>query len=655
MRRHAAVALGLALGALATGVAAQGPVGGGRDPAFEQEILGRLALIDPEAVPIFTAATEASDAGRLEEARDGFLRVLQLAPDFPDALRRLSYVEGSLGNAPAAVAHAEKALALQPTAWNKGALAMALTVGDDPADHRRALDLARQASQEEPQDPSLSYVLLVAAAKAEDLPTLRTATGQMLVLAPQDPFGHYFAGLLAAIDGRWESADRELRLSQRLGMPPDVVDEVLASGIRTQAAQRRWVRLGAYAVIGWAAGLLALFFVGTTLSRATLAAVARRVRPTDSPISARERSVRTVYRAVILLTSLYFYISMPIIIVLVVAVFGGVIYAFLEIGTMPVQLSLFLLAGGVLTLLAIVRSVLTQVRQGDPGRPLPRSEAPALWRLTEEVARRLGTAPIGALYVSPGPEIAVLERGGSLARMRGKGTRSLVLGLGSMAGMSQGQLKAILAHEYGHFVHGDTAGGDLALRVHSSLQHMALGLAAAGQARWYNPAWVYVYLFHRLFLRLTLGASRLQEILADRMAAAAYGADAFASGLRHIVRQGIAFPTAATEEIRAAASEGRNLRNLYALPAPAAESADLETRFAEAMNRPTSPYDSHPAPVTRLELLTGIRGDPPRPPDDDLAAELIPALDRIQEEMTVLIQKRTGLRRIPVEPPGAGE
>jgi len=41
--------------------------------------------------------------------------------------------------------------------------------------------------------------------------------------------------------------------------------------------------------------------------------------------------------------------------------------------------------------------------------------------------------------------------------------------------------------------------------------------------------------FHPLFLRISQGASRLQEILADRRAADVYGGAAFATGLKHMV------------------------------------------------------------------------------------------------------------------------
>ena len=56
---------------------------------------------------------------------------------------------------------------------------------------------------------------------------------------------------------------------------------------------------------------------------------------------------------------------------------------------------------------------------------------------------------------------------------------------------------------------------------------MAIGLAEGGAASSINPAWWFVRGFHSVFLRISQGASRLQEGLADRWAAFAYGSKSF--------------------------------------------------------------------------------------------------------------------------------
>ena len=233
-----------------------------------------------------------------------------------------------------------------------------------------------------------------------------------------------------------------------------------------------------------------------------------------------------------------------------------------------------------------------------------------------------------------------MERGGIWKKLRGAGQRILVLGLGALPGMTQREFQAILAHEYGHFSNRDTAGGNLAGPVRASLHQMAYGLVAAGQARWYNPAWLFVNGFYRIYLRITLGASRLQEILADRYAAVAYGAANLIRGLRHIIHQDLAFRASVDSEIKEAVDKKRELQNLYSLPPPAdpefpRKLADAE---AELLSRPTSPYDSHPAPSDRIALLERLGS----PGETDAGAEPVWHLfqdpDALQAEMTEKIE-----------------
>jgi Zn-dependent protease with chaperone function len=258
------------------------------------------------------------------------------------------------------------------------------------------------------------------------------------------------------------------------------------------------------------------------------------------------------------------------------------------------------------------------------------------------VASRLETKAVDAIYVTPSAQIGVTEQGSLPQKLTGAGRRVLLLGLGALPGMTQSQLRAILAHEYGHFSNRDTAGGDLARRVQISVLHLAHGLATTGQARWYNPAWLFVRAFHRLYLRITLGASRLQEILADRSAATAYGAAVFIRALRHIIHQELVFKATAANEIAMAQEQERELQNLYQLSPLQDEDKpkELETLEDEVMNRPTSPYDSHPAPCDRIELLTSLS---PAGPGGDIsppAWKLLLHADALQAEMTARVQER---------------
>lgn len=608
----------------------------GRDPAYEQEIYDRLEQINPAAVTVFRQATFDMDRGNFVAARQGFEQVLDMAEDFPDAARRLSSVEIALGDVVSALSHAELAYAADPNAYNRSSLAYALLATGLPVNLGPSLEHAQGAADQLPDDPFAQYVLALSAYANEEVEALDGASQAMMRLFPDDPLGHFFAGIVAVEQERWLDAEAALLRAQELGMPAEDVQAVLDSGLRAQARIQRGLRWGGYGLAGWAGGLVLLFVAGQLLSSATLRTVTRVRQVGQEAVSALERVLRAVYRAVITLTSAYFYVSIPLLIMLVIGLTAAVYYLFFVIGRIPLRLAFLIGVAALYTIYAIVRSILARVEGGDPGRPLTRDEAPRLWSVCEEVAKRLRTDPIEAVFITPGTGIGVLERGGALAQVRGAGTRTLLLGLGALPGMTQGQFRAILAHEYGHFAHRDTAGGKLAQRVKLSINQLALRLALAGQARLYNPAWLFVNGFYRIFLRVTLGASRLQEILADRYAALAYGSQEMADGLRHIIGQSLAFNLQVSQEIGKAQQAQRQLSNLYTLPPlePGSQQDAYEAELAKLMERPTSVYDSHPAPKQRLELLAQIQARSPSYGDEDPVWELIPRAEALQQEMT---------------------
>src|SRR5262245_26564054 len=155
MRNACAIAATLMLAlALAAPVGAQSdpPPASQRDPAIEQEIYDRLAKIDPAAVPLFQEATRAIDSGDAAAARRGYEQVLVLAPNFPDALRRMSYADLELGDTAAAVRDARAAYAAQDSPYNRTALAHALLATKEPASRAEALAHAQAAALALPDD-----------------------------------------------------------------------------------------------------------------------------------------------------------------------------------------------------------------------------------------------------------------------------------------------------------------------------------------------------------------------------------------------------------------------------------------------------------------------------------------------------------------------
>lgn len=639
--------LAVLLLAIFTGAAlAQSGSNNGRDVQFEQQIYDRLGKINPEAVELFKASTQSLDDGQFATAKTGFEQVLRLAPDFPDALRRLSYVEASLGDVANAEIHARRALELAPSPENQSALAQVLIDTKDAAKYPEAMALAKAAVQSAPDDLTYLHILVLVAGETNDLDIIRSTTDHILQLAPEDVLAHYYAGLVAANDGQWEKSEKELRLAEKYGLPKDAIDSLIREGgIHTQAVIQRTIRWGLYILAGWLVGLGLLFLLGALLSRQTLKTVDREMLSGAFEINGKEQILRALYRAVIAITSVYFYLSVPILILSVVGVVAGIIYLFLVIGQIPVTLAIFILVAGIYTLIAIVRSLFARARMSDPGRPITAEEAPALWTLVTDVAKKLDTRAVDAIFLTPGLEVAVTERDGLARKLKDESQRTLILGVGALLALNQGELKAILAHEYGHFNHRDTAGGTLAIQVERSQQLLAYGLASRGLARWYNPAWWFLNGYHRVFLRVTLGASRLQEILADRFAVLAYGARNLKEGLQQIIRREVEFDMQVNAEVEQAMTETRGLKNLYSLP-PVQNFGELEKKVSEIMSRPSSPYDSHPAPGERIALMDRIRVNGFAEDDPHPSSELLPNLTKLQTEMTAQVEQNLRERKI---------
>ena len=392
---------------------------------------------------------------------------------------------------------------------------------------------------------------------------------------PQTMAAHYFAAIAAAMDERWEHAEDEIREAERLGLPHEAAESFLATGVHSRANVWRYARYTAYLLVAWAVGLLLLFVAGRLLSSRMLSSIEGadpNVLATDA-----ERSLRSIYRTLINCAGAYYYVSLPFVVVLVLGGAAAVVYGFLMIGRVPIKLVAFLVIGAVMTVFKMVQSLFIKVAADDPGRALEQVEAPALWELAREVAQSVGTRAVDEIRITPGTEMAVYERGSASERRRDVARRVLILGVGLVSGFQQGAFRAVLAHESGHFAHRDTAGGDVALRVRRDITMFAIALFQQGQAVWWNLAFQFLRVYDFLFRRISHGAIRLQEVLADRMAAHIYGPAAFEEGLRHVIARSVEFQTAVSLELRHAAQARRPVHDLYALP-PLPTLASMEVK-----------------------------------------------------------------------------
>ena len=609
----------------------------GRDMAKEKAIWAELESSAPQSVADFKAATEAMDAQKYEQAIDLFLKVHQEAPKFDPALRRLGSSLVATGKTEAGFSFLKQALAIKRSPENLISLAQSLVfpAGKEGTkkQQQEAYELIREANRSAPNDPDVLVFQGRLAMDLDKIDDFRRTTEQLVANHPQLMATHFFNAILAAHDEKWITAEKEIKVAQSLGLPPEVAQEFLDSGVKTRATVWHYVIYSLYLIGAWVLGLAALFVVGKLMSWRTLTSL-EAANP-NSPTSASELTVRKFYRQLINIAGFYYYISLPVVIFLVIIVAASITYASVMVGRIPIKLIAVLVIGGFVTIFTLVRSLFIKVESADPGRSLQYDEAPGLWDLARAVAATLNTRPVDEIRITPGTDLFVYEKGSWRERSQDKAQRIMVLGIGVLNDFKQNGFRAVLAHEYGHFTHRDTAGGDIAIRVNNDMMKFAHAMILTGQATWWNIAFQFLRIYHFIFRRISHGATRLQEVLADRVAALQYGPLAFEEGLTHVVGKSVEFHHLAAKEIEDCVAVQRSLQNLYELRCE--ENSNLQEQIEKSLTRVTSEDDTHPSPTDRFRLTRKITGANELPATG-MVWDWFKNREALTNEMTSLIQ-----------------
>jgi Zn-dependent protease with chaperone function len=633
----------LALLMVATGAAASEL--SGYDAELDSVLRGR----SPQAETLFARANAARDHGQPTDAIALYDRVTQLVPDFWPAWRRRAGVDSRLGNRQSAIARLRWLRDRDSTAYTLGGLADALVGGahgDTPSDAelREARELVTRALAMMPGDASIRMTAFGVSMASADTAMMRQSSTALTRLAPGAWQSWASLAIYERTADHLQESENALRHAASLGMP-DAAETSMQqelSHARADDVRRALPLILLFVLIAWVVAFAVLLAVGLVLSAATLRAASSPPDAAGGVAVGLAGWLRRTYAAVLWLSCLFYYVSIPIVLLLVLAIGGGILFLMLQSGHVFIQLTIALILGMLVTVWAVLRGLFTPGHDGDPGERLDLSEQPRLRELLERVAAKIGTSPVDEVYLTPATDVAVMERGGMGRQLRGRTERCLILGVGVLDGMTVGQLQAVLAHEYGHFINRDTAGGGFAFSVRRALYGTAQRLAEGGAATWYNPAWQFLRGFHAVFMRISQGASRLQEVLADRWAAGAYGAEAFSAGLRHVVATSVRFHVMVNATLSAALRQGVPLPNLYQahVHLPPGGEEDLEKRIEQALAREPDPLDSHPAPNQRFAWVSRL----PEPVDaagPEAAApawSLLEGRTRIEEDMTRIVR-----------------
>ncbi|HEX8119738.1 MAG TPA: M48 family metallopeptidase [Solirubrobacteraceae bacterium] len=245
-----------------------------------------------------------------------------------------------------------------------------------------------------------------------------------------------------------------------------------------------------------------------------------------------------------------------------------------------------------------------------PGPRLSAEQQPELFAAVEGVAKEVGHPMPEEVYLAPDVNAAVTEVGPLLWRKR----RVLILGLPLLELLTVEQLRAVIAHEFGHYVGGDTRVGRWTYRTRRAIVRTVESL------RWDedDDGWFERLVrapfegYAKLFLRITAAISRKQEFAADALAVKVAGRDAHVGALRAVAAGAPAFDhywgteviPALTKGVRPPLGEGFR-RYLSVEAIDRAVEHELNTALEEDQH---DPYDSHPTLRQRLEAV-GAKAD----------------------------------------------
>jgi Zn-dependent protease with chaperone function len=346
------------------------------------------------------------------------------------------------------------------------------------------------------------------------------------------------------------------------------------------------------------------------------------------------------YRMTLRLCCLYYYVSIPIAVLVFMA--SGVYIALHAVtaGRMVVP-SLLVLLMAVGSSVALMHGLVPRERLPVEGVRLDLEQHPDLRAVIHEVARAMNAEQVDAVYLVPDAELGVFVQGTMRAVLRGRAQRCLVLGVAALKGLPVASLRAILAHEYGHLLHRDTD-GVLALAVRRALGESVRHLRDHALAHRFNPAVWFLSAFAGVFEHITVGVSRLQEHLADAAAIDAYGSEAFETGLEHSLLNGVWFDWHAEMAVAEAVSAGHPLHNLYRYTPAAKPPTKKIKKEARAMrDREASARDTHPSPSERIGVARARAVVVPKHGDDTRDSwDLVTNQEYLEREMTHVIRQR---------------
>ena len=298
---------------------------------------------------------------------------------------------------------------------------------------------------------------------------------------------------------------------------------------------------------------------------------------------------------------------------------------------LPAKLILICVASGLTVLWAIVPR---PDRFTAPGPKLDEKSHPDLFRMVRDVASSTQQELPSDVYLLNDVNAWVAHRGGIM----GFGShRVMGVGLPLLQTLTQAELKAIVAHEFGHYASGDVKIGPWIYKTRAAIGRTLKGVHGGwieAPFKWYGD----------MFLRLTHDVSRQQEFIADTIAAGVAGAANLMSALQKVTGLAPTFAAYLSTEVAPVLRAGflppitvgfdhfRQEERIAALSRQTIEEAQASSV--------TDEFDTHPCLRDRLAALAPLRDRRASSSDDGVPASAF--LPDMEQQATALMQFAIG-------------
>lgn len=323
--------------------------------------------------------------------------------------------------------------------------------------------------------------------------------------------------------------------------------------------------------------------------------------------------------------------------VLALGVVGALAFGLYEIvvhGFHGVAVAKLLFVAAVVSI-AVGRGLWAGLRQpkgGEPGVVLTEQEQPRLWSEVRHLSEQVGTRPPDEIRLVHDVNAAVSESSRWLGLV--PGTRRMYVGVPLLTGLSALQMRAVLAHELGHYSGRHTGLAGVTYRGQESLRRM---IGHLGPRSWVGRLFG---LYGRLYIAVASSVNRRQELEADAFSARLAGKGVAISALQHVPAIDAAWSFFLENYAARGSEQQRRPRELFAGFHQFWQTPELQQELdglrAAPQTTERSVYDSHPSTPERVAALSAL--DAPDDPDDsgpaiELLDDVATALGGLEEWM----------------------